>query len=76
MCELNVIDQVANVGRTSIVQGAWRSGQDLTLHGWIYGLGDGRLRDLNVCVSGPGELMAICEAAADAVGKTAVEKSV
>jgi carbonic anhydrase len=72
MCELNVIDQVANVGRTSIVQGAWRSGQDLTVHGWIYGLGDGRLRDLNVSVSGSGELMAACEAAAEAVGKSAV----
>lgn len=73
MCELNVIDQVTNVGRTSIVQGAWRSGQDLTVHGWIYGLGDGRLRDLNVCVSGPGELTAVCEAAADAVGNSAVD---
>ena len=50
LCELNVIDQVANVGRTSIVQDAWRRGQDLTVHGWIYDLKDGLLRDLEVTV--------------------------
>jgi carbonic anhydrase len=56
LCELNVIDQVNNVCRTSIVQDAWRRGQELAVHGWIYGLEDGRLRDLKMCVSKTDEL--------------------
>ncbi|HKG58184.1 MAG TPA: carbonate dehydratase [Pyrinomonadaceae bacterium] len=48
LCELNVIEQVRNVGRTSIVQSAWQRGQELVVHGWIYGLQDGLLRDLGV----------------------------
>jgi carbonic anhydrase len=51
LCELNVIEQVANVAQTTIVRDAWERGQDLTVHGWIYGLKDGRLRDLNVTAS-------------------------
>ena len=51
LCELNVIEQVANVCQTSIVRDAWDRGQGLAVHGWIYGLGDGLLRDLNVTVS-------------------------
>ena len=47
LCELNVIEQVANVGQTSIVRDAWARQQDLTVHGWIYGLRDGKLHDLN-----------------------------
>jgi carbonic anhydrase len=50
LCELNVIEQVANVCRTSIVEDAWARGQPLTVHGWIYGIHDGLLRDLNVTV--------------------------
>ena len=48
LCELNVIEQVLNVGRTTIVQSAWQRGQELVVHGWIYGLQDGLLRDLGV----------------------------
>ena len=48
LCELNVIAQVSNACRTTIVQEAWRRGQDLAVHGWIYGLHDGILRDLQV----------------------------
>lgn len=48
LCELNVIAQVGNVADTTIVRNAWRAGQDLTLHGWIYGLADGIVRDLKV----------------------------
>jgi carbonic anhydrase len=44
---LNVIEQVANVCQTTIVQDAWARGQELHVHGWIYGLHDGLLRDLN-----------------------------
>ncbi len=51
LCELNVVDQVSNVCRTSIVQDAWARAQELAVHGWIYGLHDGLLRDLEVTVS-------------------------
>ncbi len=52
LCELNVIEQVANVCHTSIARDAWERDQELSVHGWIYGLRDGILRDLNVTVSG------------------------
>ena len=52
LCELNVIQQVKNVGRTTIVQSAWQRGQELVVHGWIYGLQDGLLRDLGCSLSG------------------------
>jgi carbonic anhydrase len=51
LCELNVASQVANVCYTTIVQRAWQIGQDLSVHGWIYGLHDGRLRDLGLCIT-------------------------
>ena len=50
LCELNVIEQVLNVGRTTIVQSAWQRGQELAIHGWIYGLEDGLLRDLGISI--------------------------
>jgi carbonic anhydrase len=46
LCELNVIEQVVHIARTTIVQDAWQRGQHLTLHAWIYGLRDGLVRDL------------------------------
>lgn len=54
LCELNVIEQVANVCRTTIVRDAWARGQDLAVHGWIYGLKDGLLRNLR-CTARNGE---------------------
>ena len=48
LCELNVVEQVINVSRTTIVQNAWERGQELVVHGWIYGLENGLLRDLGV----------------------------
>jgi carbonic anhydrase len=51
LCEFNVIEQVANVCRTSIVRDAWERGQDLAVHGWIYGLHDGLLSDLDTTVT-------------------------
>ena len=48
LCELNVIEQVVNVAETTIVRDAWQRGQALTLHGWIYGIQDGLLRDLQM----------------------------
>jgi carbonic anhydrase len=56
LCELNVIEQVKNVGNTTIVQEAWQRGQMLTVHGWIYALSDGRLKDLDACVSSVADL--------------------
>ena len=58
LCELNVVEQVANVCRTTIVQDAWERRQKLAVHGWIYGLDDGLLRDLDVCVTGPKDFAA------------------
>ena len=51
LCELNVIDQVLNAGATTIVQAAWERGQDLTIHGWVYGLQDGLVRELGISLS-------------------------
>ncbi|MSO52212.1 MAG: carbonate dehydratase [Acidobacterium sp.] len=51
LAELNVIEQVRNISRTTIVQDAWRRDQPLKLHGWIYGLTDGLIHDLGVSVS-------------------------
>ena len=52
LCELNVAEQVTNVCQTTIVCDAWTRGQELTVHGLVYGLQDGLLRDLGVSVSG------------------------
>jgi carbonic anhydrase len=51
LCELNVVEQVVNVCRTTVVEDAWARGQDLTVHGLVYGLEDGLLRDLGVSAS-------------------------
>jgi carbonic anhydrase len=56
LCELNVIEQVSNVSRTTIVQNAWARGQELAVHGWIYGIADGLLRDLEICITNRTEL--------------------
>jgi carbonic anhydrase len=55
LCELNVIEQVANVCNTTIVRNAWKRGQSLNVHGWIYRLEDGILRDMDVTVCGTDE---------------------
>lgn len=56
LCELNIIEQVNNVCATTIVQDAWRRGRNLAIHGWIYSVQDGLLRDLDVCITGPDQL--------------------
>ena len=53
---MNVIEQVVNTAQTTVVQDAWERGQNLTVHGWVYGLHDGLLRDLGMSISGPEEL--------------------
>lgn len=50
LCQLNVAEQVLNVGETTIVQDAWNRGQQLEIHGWIYGLKDGLIRDLEISI--------------------------
>ncbi len=55
LCELNVIEQVGNVCQTSIARDAWSRGQPLTVHGWIYGIKDGLLRNVGLSVTSPGE---------------------
>ena len=51
MCELNVISQVYNVAKTKVVQGTWEKGLPLSIHGWIYGLKDGLIKDLDVTLN-------------------------
>jgi carbonic anhydrase len=63
LCELNVIEQVGNVCQTTIVRDAWEQGQELSVHGWIYGLTDGHLHDLNVTINRFEEASAACQAA-------------
>jgi carbonic anhydrase len=63
LCELNVIEQVVNVGQTTVVRDAWRRGADLALHGWIYDVSDGLLRDLGMCASGETVLVGKARAA-------------
>lgn len=52
MCELNVEAQVGNLARTKIIQHAWQRGQPLSVHGWVYGLADGRVKDLGCTIAG------------------------
>ena len=68
LCELNVIEQVRHVCQTTIVQEAWVRGQTLAIHGWIYGLHDGRLRDLGVSTSDVNGIDATYHAALAALG--------
>ncbi len=60
LCEINVIEQVRNVCNTTILHEAWRRGQDVAVHGWIYGIHDGRLNDLGVTIATPDEAETIC----------------
>jgi carbonic anhydrase len=59
LCELNVIEQVANVCHTTIVQNAWKSGRELAVHGWIYAIETGLLKDLDVCITKKSEISKI-----------------
>ena len=58
LCELNVIEQTLNVSQTTVVRDAWSRGQELTVHGWIYGIHDGLLRDLEVSAANSEEFTA------------------
>ena len=71
MCEFNVIEQVLNVGQTTIVQDAWARGQELSIHGFIYSIKDGLLRDLGMSASSNEELKACYAVAVDEVTERA-----
>jgi carbonic anhydrase len=67
LCELNVIEQVANVCQTTIARDAWERGQELSVHGWIYGLENGHLHDLNTTINTSAEAQPTYESAVAAV---------
>jgi carbonic anhydrase len=67
LCELNVIEQVVNVAHTTVLQDAWQRGQSVALHGWVYGLSDGLLKDLHVTVDGNENLAAAYRQAVESV---------
>ena len=56
LCELNVLEQTRNVCHSTVVQEAWEEGHSLAVHGWIYSVKDGHLRDLNVTIADPNEI--------------------
>jgi carbonic anhydrase len=67
LCELNVVEQALNVCQTTVVEEAWQRGQDVVVHGWVYGLHNGLIEDLKMTVSGPADLAAAYDAALAAV---------
>jgi carbonic anhydrase len=67
LCELNVIEQVVNVAQSTVLQDAWARGQDVTLHGWVYGLNDGLLHDLHMTITGASDLDALYREAVSGV---------
>lgn len=76
MCEFNVVEQVLNVGQTTIVQDAWARGQEVSIHGFIYSIQDGLLRDLHMSASNNEKLQACYRVAVERVSeRAAVKKS-
>jgi len=69
LCELNVVEQVQHVARTTIVQDAWQRGQPLTLHGWVYGISDGLVKDLHIEADCAARLEADYRAAVAAIAR-------
>ncbi len=68
LCELNVIEQVANVCQTTVACDAWERGQALSIHGWIYGIQNGHIRDLHSTVSNPQEAHSVYHKALGELG--------
>ena len=59
LCEMNVIEQVGNVAQSTVVQDAWTRGQPLAVHGWVYGLSDGLLKDLCCTMDAPDKVVPV-----------------
>jgi len=71
LCELNVIEQVLHVTETSIIRDAWQRQQRVSVHGWIYGIENGLLQDLSLCISQPSEVEQKYHASVDGLVKSA-----
>ncbi|WP_392565758.1 carbonate dehydratase [Utexia brackfieldae] len=56
LCEINVIEQVYNLGHSTIIQSAWKRGQNVKIHGWVYGINNGRITDLKISSFSPESL--------------------
>lgn len=69
VCELNVTEQVMNVCKTNIIKDAWGRGQEVTVHGWIYSIADGLLKDLGVNVSSSDEIRSKYHQTVEAINK-------
>jgi carbonic anhydrase len=67
LCELNVIEQTLNVAETTIIQDAWAKGQSLQVHGWVYGLQDGIIRDLKISMDSADDMRGIYSRAVSGV---------
>ena len=63
LCEMNVIEQVGNVALSTVLQDAWARGQDVAVHGWVYGLKDGLLKNLHVTMDHPDQVVHVFAAA-------------
>jgi carbonic anhydrase len=63
LCEMNVIEQVGNVALSTVIQDAWSRGQEVSIHGWVYGLKDGLLKDLQVTMDRPETVVPVFSAA-------------
>ena len=59
LCEMNVIEQVGNVAMSNVLQDAWRRGQKVAVHGWCYGLQDGLVKDLQVSMQTPQDVVGV-----------------
>jgi carbonic anhydrase len=75
LAELNVIEQAVHVCQTTAVTDAWQRGQDLMIHGWIYGLHDGRLRDLGLSVTGQADVARSYERAIESLARKGPRRS-
>ncbi|TWT23743.1 carbonate dehydratase [Luteimonas marina] len=73
MCELNAIEQALNVCETTVVQDAWARGQRLAVHGWVYSLNDGRVRELGMDVSSPDDVYTTYRTALAAIAEIAAQ---
>lgn len=71
LCELNVIEQVLNVCQTTIVQDAWARGQEVAVHGWVYSLENGRVRQLSIDVAAPDQVNDAYRNAIDSISSMA-----
>ncbi|MCA9159715.1 MAG: carbonate dehydratase [Planctomycetales bacterium] len=76
LCELNVVEQAKNVCYSTVVQEAWQHGRELAVHGWIYAVKDGLLRDLNVTISGTTEIADAYRVAVNRPGNMIAERSI